>query len=842
MLIVISVTWLVPTVVFFTSIIGWQYFVGIRTVPPGMCYVQYMEDAIFNMLLQVGYFWITLTVMCSLYAGIYRVALRLQQKSEAKQRKMASLVSVAGKTISKIGIGVTQPHHHSLQQPASAPSDHQRLQQQQQQPQFPPHSNGNSCRGDGAADGLRSTPSQQHRSTIHDCRVMSDQNAAPAADGSVAVEASTKATGTTPKQHQDSRKCNKSQQRRQKQRQLLSSPDRSSSSVALSSDSDGAGGTRRERKDHPKTAGAVDAQSKSPTSNVKHGRSSASHWFRRSSLAMSGSSPVTVVEKAVQYVNARRLASATAAGTCSATDDDDHERCSDDDQRCRRLVPTKSPIDRDRRLKYLGGEINWVTVPIDATVQHSPVDSCRLQTSGEKVMQRKSPLSLAKRTLASVGGFENRTYEPTAVTLAVNRYRYDGNDSDGAMRHSSAAEPRPPIWEHRSRCSNYLRSDLTNCGARRSPSPVWVRRATSDGRIDQRSPTPPPLDDDVTHSGFACDWATCRAGIGGIHRRRPRRLGASHAANCSFALRRTRTVDFRSDDDDEKTIGTTHVDRHFGGCGGYFSTTSLTSFDIRSPFSGCYGGAFSRQHPATDNGRPTQRQRLRVPDVPFDFLQPSRWHRPARVLSGAERHLHGSGGGGRHQRRRNQLSSCNEKQCRRKTKGARNADDDDDDDDRVTDGRSIASSIVTKRKRFFLAAAAAAFQRRMIGSSSSARSRFRRRGTRSGELSSPVAAPENRCRASTMSSGGKTENRALKALRTITIILGAFAICFTPWHVLSLIMGFCGGQTCFSPILYDISYWLCYLNSPINPFCYAFANQQFKKAFLRIIRLDWHRT
>ena len=86
----------------------------------------------------------------------------------------------------------------------------------------------------------------------------------------------------------------------------------------------------------------------------------------------------------------------------------------------------------------------------------------------------------------------------------------------------------------------------------------------------------------------------------------------------------------------------------------------------------------------------------------------------------------------------------------------------------------------------------------------------------------------------------KSENRANKALKTISIIMGAFVACWTPYHILSLVASFC--PTCINGHVYMLAYFLCYTNSPINPICYAMANQQFKKTFMRLLKGDFHVT
>ncbi|CDQ79908.1 unnamed protein product [Oncorhynchus mykiss] len=77
--------------------------------------------------------------------------------------------------------------------------------------------------------------------------------------------------------------------------------------------------------------------------------------------------------------------------------------------------------------------------------------------------------------------------------------------------------------------------------------------------------------------------------------------------------------------------------------------------------------------------------------------------------------------------------------------------------------------------------------------------------------------------------------RERRAASTLGLILGAFVVCWLPFFLKEVIVNTCG--SCSTSIeLADFLTWLGYLNSLINPLIYTIFNEDFKKAFQRLVR------
>lgn len=76
--------------------------------------------------------------------------------------------------------------------------------------------------------------------------------------------------------------------------------------------------------------------------------------------------------------------------------------------------------------------------------------------------------------------------------------------------------------------------------------------------------------------------------------------------------------------------------------------------------------------------------------------------------------------------------------------------------------------------------------------------------------------------------------RERKATKTLGIILGAYIVCWLPFFIYTLVVATC--ESCFNQDLFDFFTWLGYLNSLINPIIYTMSNEDFKKAFHKLVR------
>ncbi|XP_061485529.1 D(3) dopamine receptor [Rhineura floridana] len=79
-----------------------------------------------------------------------------------------------------------------------------------------------------------------------------------------------------------------------------------------------------------------------------------------------------------------------------------------------------------------------------------------------------------------------------------------------------------------------------------------------------------------------------------------------------------------------------------------------------------------------------------------------------------------------------------------------------------------------------------------------------------------------------------TQLRERKATQMLGIVLGTFIVCWLPFFLTHILNTHC--QAChISPELYSAATWLGYVNSALNPVIYTTFNNEFRKAFLKIL-------
>uniref|UniRef100_A0A3B5QA69 Histamine H3 receptor-like n=1 Tax=Xiphophorus maculatus TaxID=8083 RepID=A0A3B5QA69_XIPMA len=84
------------------------------------------------------------------------------------------------------------------------------------------------------------------------------------------------------------------------------------------------------------------------------------------------------------------------------------------------------------------------------------------------------------------------------------------------------------------------------------------------------------------------------------------------------------------------------------------------------------------------------------------------------------------------------------------------------------------------------------------------------------------------------STPGSRLSRDKKIAKSLAIIVCIFGICWAPYTLLMIIRAACGGE-CVAHYWYEITFWLLWLNSAINPFLYPLCHSSFRRAFSKIL-------
>ncbi|KAI5728701.1 hypothetical protein M8J77_019819 [Diaphorina citri] len=644
----VGITWLIPMLLFFISIFGWEHFIGFRDLLPGECAVQFLKDPVFNTALIIGYYWTTLIVLFILYGGIYKVAYDMQKKSEAKQRKMQSMVALSAGAMSGIS-------------------------------------------GRAAGIGIAKAPTT----------LLCDKPIAPSLSPAVGDSSSSQKTPTNKGLSNDTTTTVTNSEQKDK---IVDVEKERSSSPAFESDEDSVA-----------TSNAV-------------------NWQARKK---------SIVGMAVQSVLSGNLRPITNGALPTKLSPDGIlnpliENIISKDKSQLPLIPEQSLLDSaNPNLCNAGGNMN-------PEVVHEK-DMIEWEATG----QSRTPDNISSKTLTPL-----------------------------QSKRSDSASRRTPDTDNK---IDKIQSD---------PPSTISDTSSIPNSIQSTSIIPPPT-----------DFRTSPA--------------SSSPSNSLTSIKRPKSLVLSSHHTYDVVKGMDTQDLKF---------MDESSVILASPI--CESPPSSITFPVSAS----------VPNSPVHVATSTTSLLQTALIRSAVQQVTTKSVGTSITKMDTEVSVDIEDQKPITTivENPLAESEIPKIGTPVSATTSITVAPITEGDTPDVSARLnKSLEKKDSGSS--------RRGDFVKSIGKKLKAV-NRKKKHLNRQKSKSENRARKAFRTISFILGAFVACWTPYHVLALVEGFCKSPPCTNEHLYLFSYFLCYANSPVNPFCYALANHQFKKTLSRLLKGDFHMT